>query len=63
VFDTAGRRVRRWTEPPNLDGTLELDWDGTDAEGRAVPAGVYFWTVDPDGDIAGTMRARLVRLR
>jgi hypothetical protein len=63
VFDAAGRRLRRWSDHPLVDGTLDLDWDGTDADGRPVPAGVYFWAVDPTGRPGGTARARLVRLR
>ena len=42
VFDTAGRRVaalRHGTEPA---GRHTVAWDGCDATGRRVPAGVYF---------------------
>jgi hypothetical protein len=39
VFDSAGRRVRVLSI---LEGAGDVTWDGRDAEGREVPAGVYF---------------------
>ncbi|HEU4724717.1 MAG TPA: LamG-like jellyroll fold domain-containing protein, partial [Candidatus Eisenbacteria bacterium] len=38
VFDVTGRKVRRWRSP----STLSVDWEGTDGEGRRLPAGIYF---------------------
>ena len=42
IFDASGRLVHalpgaRWAE-----GWQEIAWDGTDAEGTRVPAGVYW---------------------
>jgi hypothetical protein len=28
-----------------------VDWDGTDAKGHRIPAGVYFWRVQSAGEI------------
>ncbi|MCA9751487.1 MAG: T9SS type A sorting domain-containing protein [Gemmatimonadetes bacterium] len=42
VFDAAGRRVRSLGESSLTAGEHELVWDGRDAAGRPVAAGVYF---------------------
>jgi photosystem II stability/assembly factor-like uncharacterized protein len=42
VFDAAGRRVRTLREGLAAAGMHRLSWDGRDARGRDVPAGVYF---------------------
>jgi hypothetical protein len=43
VFDVAGRRVRELVSGTRPAGVHEAVWDGRDGEGRAVPAGVYFY--------------------
>ncbi len=39
IFDVAGRLLRAWQPPAVGEGSLV--WDGCDAEGRLLPAGVY----------------------
>jgi subtilisin family serine protease len=56
VFDLAGRRV--WSATTQGGGALE--WDGRDAYGRAVPAGVFLMR-SSDGHTATT--ARILRVR
>ncbi len=59
IFDLQGRRVRE------LAGRFEagqqaLQWDGRDAQGREVPAGVYLYVLRAgEGDLGG----RLLRIR
>lgn len=54
VFDAAGRRLA------SIAGQGRLIWDARDADGRALPAGVYFYTVRTgDREASG----RLVRIR
>jgi len=60
VFDLAGRRVQT-LESGWLDaGRHELTWDGTDARGRLVPAGVYFLEVRAGDRV---FHRKLVRLQ
>ena len=57
VFDLAGRRV--WS----IDATGaqgELGWDGRDADGAAVPAGVYLVRLTRGGEVT---TGRMLRLR
>jgi hypothetical protein len=49
VFDTAGRRVRTLVEGERTAGTQEAHWDGRDASGSRVAAGVYFVRFDAEG--------------
>jgi hypothetical protein len=41
VFDTLGRRVAQWAVDPSAAGARMIGWDGRDACGRRMPAGVY----------------------
>lgn len=41
VFSVAGRRMAELLDEPTPAGTHELHWDGLDAHGQRVPAGVY----------------------
>lgn len=42
VLDASGRFVRRVDNESNSAGEHSLAWDGRDAEGNALPAGMYF---------------------
>ena len=59
VYDVLGRRVRQvW------DGSLEAGphrfvWDGRDAAGKAVAAGVYIYKVEVDGRVEAKKTTKL----
>jgi hypothetical protein len=42
VLDTTGRVVRHLGDREFAAGHQQVQWDGRDAQGRRVPAGVYF---------------------
>jgi flagellar hook assembly protein FlgD len=42
VFDLRGRLVRTLANRWFPGGEHGIDWDGTNAEGSAVPSGVYY---------------------
>jgi hypothetical protein len=42
IYDVSGRLVRVLVDEPLVDGTHSRVWDGRDARGRRVAAGVYF---------------------
>jgi nucleoside-diphosphate-sugar epimerase len=42
VFDARGRTIRKLGVWPGQDGAMLSRWDGRDARGMPVPAGVYF---------------------
>ncbi len=48
IFDLQGRRVRRLTGR-FTSGAQGFNWDGLTDEGRAVPAGVYLYTLGSQG--------------
>lgn len=60
-FDPQGRVVRRLTPGRLPAGRWEEPWDGRDAEGRDLPAGVYFYRVSVDGKQA--TGGRIVKIR
>ncbi|MBN2171688.1 MAG: hypothetical protein JW819_10265 [Candidatus Krumholzibacteriota bacterium] len=49
VFDAAGRLVRRLHEGPLPAGDHDFVWDGRDAGGRRLPAGVYLAVAETGG--------------
>lgn len=57
IHDVAGRTLRTWRPARAETASTSWTWDGRDADGRAVPAGVYFVTA-PDAEAV-----RLVRVR
>ncbi len=59
IVDVAGRRVRERAWPAGPPGSAAWVWDGRDASGAPVPAGVYFARVQ---DGSRTRLARIVRL-
>jgi len=49
VVDVRGRLVRRFEDSLATPGTRTVTWDGHDAAGRRVPAGVYLVTLEAGG--------------
>ena len=49
VYDVLGRRVRQVWQGPLGAGRHRFVWDGRDAAGKVVAAGVYLYQVEVDG--------------
>lgn len=45
LYDMRGRRLRRWSPG---EGLAVMSWDGTDDQGRPLPAGVYILRLQAD---------------
>jgi hypothetical protein len=43
IYDPTGRKVRTLVRSTMDAGSHQADWDGSDAKGRRVPAGVYYY--------------------
>ena len=50
IFSAFGIEVYRHQQEAHSTGSQEFTWDGIDKQGSALPAGVYFYTADFDGD-------------
>jgi flagellar hook assembly protein FlgD len=59
IYDVRGRLVRCMHTGP-VDGTVRIDWDGTDRSGRSVSSGIYFIRAQA-GPAVATKKAILVR--
>lgn len=46
IFDLRGARVKVLREGPAATGRHSVSWDGTDAEGRSVSSGLYFYRLE-----------------
>ncbi len=60
IQDVSGREVRLLSQPVLPAGRHELLWDGRDASGRSVPAGIY-WARLTAGPRTETRRLVIVR--
>jgi hypothetical protein len=49
IVDTQGRRVRDLARRTMTSGGHEMSWDGRDARGRSVGAGLYFVRLEAEG--------------
>jgi hypothetical protein len=60
LYDVRGRLVRVLWDGEKKPGDFVADWNGTMDDGRAAPAGLYFYRLT--GSISGSRQGRLVRL-
>jgi hypothetical protein len=60
VFNIAGRLVRDLGHDDLSPGVYELEWDGRDARGNRVAAGVYFYSIETGEQ---SVQKKLVLLR
>jgi hypothetical protein len=60
IVDVQGRTVRSLTDNRLIAGENGLRWDGTDHDGRPVPAGVYFLSV-VEGSESASGRVVVIR--
>ncbi len=59
IFDAGGRLVRSLVRDAQRGGAYTLRWDGTDAAGRSLEPGVYFYRLAAGQDV---VTRRIVRL-
>ena len=59
VYDVLGRRVRQVWQGPLRAGSHRFVWDGRDAAGKSVAAGVYVYQVEVDGQIEAKKTTKL----
>ncbi len=60
VYDVNGRLMRRLIDEHYDSGRYEAEWRGTDARGRSLPSGVYFYRLDA-GEFSDTKKMVLVK--
>lgn len=61
ILDTAGRRVCVLVDETLPAGAHARDWDGRDAAGYALPAGLYFARLSGEGGQIGTGKLMLLK--
>jgi flagellar hook assembly protein FlgD len=50
VYDSRGRVVKVLKEgTAEYAGEFEVEWDGRDSHGRALPSGIYYAVLEVDG--------------
>ncbi len=60
VYDILGRHVTTLIDGQRAAGNYSVMWNATDLDGRAVSAGVYFYTIK-SGSFSDTKRMRLLK--
>ncbi len=59
VYDVLGRRVRQVWQGSLEAGVYRFTWDGRDAAGKMVAAGVYIYQVEVDGRVQAKKTTKL----
>ncbi len=59
VYDVLGRRVRQVWQGSLEAGVYRFTWDGRDAAGKVVAAGVYIYQVEVDGRVQAKKTTKL----
>ena len=59
VYDVLGRRVQQVWDGPLGAGSHRFVWDGRDAAGKDVAAGVYVYQVEIDGQVEAKKTTKL----
>ena len=59
VYDVLGRRVRQVWDGALAVGRHRFVWDGRDAAGKGVAAGVYIYQVEVDGRVEAKKATKL----
>lgn len=62
IYDVAGRRVRTLIEHARVEASAarEVEWDGRDDAGRAMPSGIYFYELRTERE---SVRRKMVLLK
>lgn len=60
IYDVAGRQVALLADVAQASGRHLTQWDGRDAKGKAVPAGVYLVRLESAGAVS-TQKLVIVR--
>ncbi|MFH1069292.1 MAG: FlgD immunoglobulin-like domain containing protein [Candidatus Glassbacteria bacterium] len=55
VFNLRGQIVRTLVDQPQAAGAYNVNWDGTDSQGRRISSGVYFYRLQA-GDFVSTRK-------
>jgi len=62
IFDMRGRTIASFTRGELVaDRRHEIVWDGLDQAGRAVPSGVYLYSLETSRGVSATRRMSLIR--
>ncbi len=60
IYNTLGQKVRTLVQKKQPAGQYQVQWDGRDKQGRAVPSGVYLYKLKA-GDFVQAKKMLLVR--
>ncbi|MFQ5869122.1 MAG: FlgD immunoglobulin-like domain containing protein, partial [Candidatus Zixiibacteriota bacterium] len=60
IFNLRGELVRSLVNEVQSPGSYQVDWDGTDSEGREVSSGLYFYRLT-SGEVSQTQKMSLLR--
>ncbi|WP_457566555.1 family 10 glycosylhydrolase [Caldithrix abyssi] len=60
IFNTLGQRVRLLVQAKQTRGAYQVQWDGTNEAGKAVPSGVYIYRLKAK-DFTASKRMLLIR--
>jgi hypothetical protein len=60
VYNIIGKEITELLNETRKTGEYEITWDGTDSNGKLVPSGIYFITMNADR-FSNTIKAMLIK--
>ena len=60
IYNVIGKHIKSLINEKKEVGYQSVNWNGTDASGRSVPAGMYIYTIQTD-DFSSTKKMILVK--
>ena len=61
IFNNLGQQIRRLTNRTYLPGNYQIEWDGKDQNGVALPTGVYFYRMETSKGFRQVQKMMLVK--
>ena len=61
IFNLRGERVRTYYLGSRLSGVHQVQWDGSDDNGRSVESGIYFAQLRSDRILGGVLKLSLIK--
>jgi hypothetical protein len=60
VYNILGKEITELLNETRISGEYEITWDGTDSNGKLVPSGIYFITMNADR-FSKTIKTMLIK--
>ncbi len=61
IFNLSGKFIKKYHRPSQNPGEYSINWDGTDKFGNQLESGIYFYTLDLNGEFIDSRKMVLLK--